>query len=405
MGDSRWKALLGAGCFSLAQAGTAQAGGFDRGGVNIDLLFDESRFATEATVTHVMPQRELKNIQRRDSPPLPVALSSSSVKVDGDYTVPRLGMKVNVGGPVDCLASYTEPYGADADYGTGNAYSVTTSEFRVDTNDYGLTCSYKMQLGQGFARIIGGVSYQDIDAFQSRQTLLAAGNTGLGEFKLSDNAWSWRIGAAYEIPEIAFRTSLLYSAKYDYHLSGTVDSTDFAGMPLGNAPGIFPVSADTQIPQALEWKVQSGIAPGWLAFGSVRWQDWSKLQSIPINGVISITTGLPSTTTSFDAFYQDGWTITGGIAHKFTDALSGAFTVTWDRGTSTVSGYQSDTWNFGLGGSYAPTPNVELRLGGSLGVLTSGTSTTAGDDPANAVTYSYGNDLLAAGTASIKISF
>ena len=406
MSGVRLKELLAAGFFSIAMTGLAQAGGFDRGGVNIDQLFDPTPYSFHSGVTYVSPQRKLKNVQRLDSPPSPTALSSSSVDVGGDYLVPYIGFKANLVEPVDCLAAYTQPFGATADYGTGNAYSVTTSEFEIETRDFALTCSYKVPLGKGSFRFIGGVSYGEVEAFQSRQTLLAFGNTGIAVFRLSDEAWSWRAGAAYEIPEIAFRASVMYNARYKYDgLSGTVDTTGFSGGPLGNVTGVYPVSASAEIPQSVEIKVQSGIAPGWLAFGSIKWQEWSKLRSIPINGVISPVTGALSTTTSFDPWYRDGWTVSGGVGHKFSDVLSGAASITWDRGTSTGSGYQTDSWNFGAGVSYTPTGNVEFRLGGSIGVLTSGSSTSAGGDPANAVIYEFGNDVVYAGGASVKIKF
>lgn len=402
MNNLRLKALLGAGCFSLSISGVANAGGFDRGGVNIDQLFDAAPYSFDAGVTYVSPQRTLKNVQRLDGS----GMSSSSVDVSGDYAVPRIGIKANIFEPVDCLASYTEPYGAEADFGMNNAYSPTAVEYYVKTNDFGLTCSYKINVGKGSLRFIGGVSYQEVDAFLSRQTLLAFGNTGLGKFKLSDEAWGWRVGAAYEIPEIALRASLMYSSSYKYDgLSGTVDTTGFAGGPLGNVTGVFPVSASAEIPQAVEFKLQSGIAPGWLAFGSVRWQEWSKLGIIPINGVINPVFGTPSPV-SFDLLYRDGWTVSGGIAHKFTDQLSGAVSLTWDRGTSTTSGYQSDTWSVASGISYSPNDKIEVRLGGSIGVLTSGSSTFTGvGDTANAITYTYEDDLLLAGSASVKVKF
>lgn len=402
MNNLRLKALLGAGCFSLLISGVANAGGFDRGGVNIDQLFDAAPYSFDAGVTYVSPQRTLKNVQRLDGS----GMSSSSVDVGGDYAVPRIGIKANIFEPVDCLASYTEPYGAEADFGMNNAYSPTAVEYYVKTNDFGLTCSYKINVGKGSLRFIGGVSYQEVDAFLSRQTLLAFGNTGLGKFKLSDEAWGWRVGAAYEIPEIALRASLMYSSSYKYDgLSGTVDTTGFAGGPLGNVTGVFPVSASAEIPQAVEFKLQSGIAPGWLAFGSVRWQEWSKLGIIPINGVINPVFGTPSPV-SFDLLYRDGWTVSGGIAHKFTDQLSGAVSLTWDRGTSTTSGYQSDTWSVASGISYSPNDKIEVRLGGSIGVLTSGSSTFTGvGDTANAITYTYDDDLLLAGSASVKVKF
>ena len=402
MNNLRLKALLGAGCFSLLSSGVANAGGFDRAGVNIDQLFDAAPYSFDAGVTYVSPQRTLKNVQRLDGS----GMSSSSVDVGGDYAVPRIGIKANIFEPVDCLATYTEPYGAEADFGMNNAYSPTAVEYYVKTNDFGLTCSYKVNVGKGTFRFIGGVSYQEVDAFLSRQTLLAFGNTGLGKFQLSDEAWGWRVGAAYEIPEIALRASLVYSSSYKYDgLSGTVDSTGFAGGPLGNVTGVFPVSASAEIPQAVEFKLQSGIAPGWLAFGSVRWQEWSKLGIIPINGVINPVFGTPSNV-SFDLLYRDGWTVSGGIAHKFTDQLSAAVSLTWDRGTSTTSGYQSDTWSVASGISYSPNDKIEVRLGGSIGVLTSGSSTFTGvGDAANAISYTYDDDLLLAGSASVKVKF
>ncbi len=402
MNNLRLKALLGAGCFSLLSSGVANAGGFDRAGVNIDQLFDAAPYSFDAGVTYVSPQRTLKNVQRLDGS----GMSSSSVDVGGDYAVPRIGIKANIFEPVDCLATYTEPYGAEADFGMNNAYSPTAVEYYVKTNDFGLTCSYKVNVGKGTFRFIGGVSYQEVDAFLSRQTLLAFGNTGLGKFQLSDEAWGWRVGAAYEIPEIALRASLVYSSSYKYDgLSGTVNSTGFAGGPLGNVTGVFPVSASAEIPQAVEFKLQSGIAPGWLAFGSVRWQEWSKLGIIPINGVINPVFGTPSNV-SFDLLYRDGWTVSGGIAHKFTDQLSAAVSLTWDRGTSTTSGYQSDTWSVASGISYSPNDKIEVRLGGSIGVLTSGSSTFTGvGDAANAISYTYDDDLLLAGSASVKVKF
>jgi len=413
MNALRLKSVLGMGCATLAMAITSQAhaGGFDRGGVNIDLLFDESRFATEAGVTHVAPQRELKNVRRLDGS----GAVTERIKIEDSYTVPRFGVKANVFDPVDCLATYTEPYGANANYGVDNAYSPTGVEFKVDTRDYGLTCSYKIQMGKGAARIIGGVSYQEVDAFLSRQQLQEYGNMGVAAFQLSDEAWSWRVGAAYEIPEMAFRASVLYSARYNYDgLAGTVDTTGFAGGPMANlipgSTGIFPVTAAAEIPQALEVKVQSGIAPGWLAFGSIRWQEWSKLNTIPILGVknpaIGANPAVPNSNVSFDLLYRDGWTVTGGIGHSFTDTLSGAVSVTWDRGTSTTSGYQTDLWNFGVGGSYKPNEHIEIRLGGSLGYWTSGESVfTGGGDTANALSYDFDNDLVTAFSGAVKIKF
>ncbi|HEV7254517.1 MAG TPA: outer membrane protein transport protein [Mesorhizobium sp.] len=441
------RALFVAGASALAVA-SAQAGGFDRGGVQVDLLFDPARIATEAGVTYVSPQRELKNVQRATSSTDPLAdriragliargidrdratgvanslrrppLFSGSVEVEGDYAVPRLGAKFNIFEPVDCLATYTQPYGADADYGTNNAYSPTAVEFEVDSHDFGLTCSYKFDLAGGQFRVIGGTSYQQLDAYLARQTLLDFGNEGIGTFELSDEAWSYRVGAAYEIPEIALRALVLYSGRYEYDLTGTVDTTGFGptGTVLAPLPGpfspfsprlttgVFDVDAQTEIPQALDIRLQSGLAEGLLGFVNIRWQDWSQLQRVRINGVVSPATGQVSPTTSFDAFYEDGWTVTAGLGKKFTDTFSGLASVTWDKGTSTFYGSQTDVYTVALGGSYTPTENVELRFGGSVGVLTGGRSDfIAEQDPANYVSYEFDADTVVAGSASIKVKF
>ena len=42
-------------------ASAAFAGGLDRGGYDIDLLFDKGRYVFESGVTYVMPDRKLKN--------------------------------------------------------------------------------------------------------------------------------------------------------------------------------------------------------------------------------------------------------------------------------------------------------------------------------------------------------
>ena len=98
----------------------------------------------------------------------------------------------------------------------------------------------------------------------------------------------------------------------------------------------------TEIPQSLELRVQTGIAEETLALARIKWQQWSRLGIVPVNGVISPTTGLPSTT-SFDPLYRDGWTVTGGIGRTFSERLSGLASITWDRGTSTISGFQTDS--------------------------------------------------------------
>ena len=71
------------------------AGGLDRSGYNIDLLFDQSRFSAQSAVIYVMPQRELKNVRDTDPSIRPGGgnLNNRSHSADDteNYAVPYIG--------------------------------------------------------------------------------------------------------------------------------------------------------------------------------------------------------------------------------------------------------------------------------------------------------------------------
>ncbi|WP_431322109.1 outer membrane protein transport protein [Rhizobium sp. YTU87027] len=420
--------MTSAGVLSLALFSTlAQpsfAGGLDRGGYNIDLLFDQSRFSAQAAVIYVMPQRELKNVRDTNTSALTGGgnLNSRSHSADEteNYAVPYLGFKVGYE-DVDCLFDYSEPFGAHTNPGINWAGANNNIETKIETHNYATTCSYKFDVGPGQLRLIGGAFYQEVEGFKERlvSTLpIALGTgTGVGRLDLEDNGWGWRTGIAYEIPEYGVRTSLVYNSRVKYDsLSGTVDLTQVRApfAPLNAAPygRVTNVFGAAEAPDSLELKVQSGIAPDWLAFGSVKWTNWSVLQSIPLCPVATKGRACTSTSstklTSLDLLYQDGWTVTGGIGHKFNEQWTGAVSLTWDRGTSHGYGSQTDSWTVGVGAAYSPTDNIEWRVAGALGVLTSGSSGVLVQDGVtygNDVSYDFGNDLVAAVSTSIKVKF
>ncbi|MBS3647604.1 transporter [Pseudaminobacter sp. 19-2017] len=430
MKRTRFTLLASAGCVCLFSAGTALAGGLERGGYNIDLLFDPSRFAAEAGATYVMPQRDLKNVRDTDTTtgfppvtpgfpdPLPPGARGlgggnlngrpTSVRDTENYWVPRIGIKAGLGDQVDCLLDYSQPWGAHTNPGLNWAGANNNIETKIDSDNYGATCSYKMDAGTGQFRVIGGVFYQKLEGFKERLAQdfspFPVPLTGIGRLDLSADGVGWRAGVAYEIDEIAFRASLVYNSEVDLgDITGTLDLSQ-----VNPAVGVQDVHGTASMPQSVELKVQSGIAPDWLAFGSIKWVDWSVLQTIPfcLTDVDNCT--YAGRRTSLDLLYRDGWTISGGVGHKFSETLSAAASVTWDRGTSTGLGTQTDTWTFSAGASYTPNQNVELRLGGALGILTSGSSGVVTKDGINYgtdVAYDFDNDLVSALSASMKVKF
>ncbi|MBZ9891475.1 transporter [Mesorhizobium sp. M7A.F.Ca.CA.001.09.2.1] len=416
----RLKALLGAGCFSLALIGTAMnpahAGGLERGGYDIDLLFDPAQVTGEVSGTYVMPQRDLKNVKDTDPSDGPLNLMgfSNSARDTESYWVPSVGIKAGMG-PVDCLVDYGQPIGASSNPGRNWAGANSNVETQVKSEAVGGTCSYKMDLGKGQFRFIGGVFHENVSGFKE-QLVAPIPGAGIGRLDLEGDGWGWRAGVAYEIPDIALRASLVYNSAVKLNnLDGTLDLSQVPAAlnPLNPFLGkVTNVSGSSQVPDSVELKLQSGIAPGWLAFGSIKWMNWSELQSIPFcpTGTASCTTTSPLRLTSLDLLYRDGWTVSGGVGHKFNDQWSGAAVITWDRGTSTGLSAQTDTWTLSGGVAYTPTQNIEVRLGGAVGVLTSGSIHTA-VNPDDGLTYDngytadFGNDLVTALSTSLKVKW
>lgn len=403
---------------ALFAASSAQAGGLERGGYNIDLLFDPSDYAFETAVTYVNPQREMNNV--RDNIPLDGDLSglpSDGVRDTEGYWVPRIGFKAAITDAVDCMADYSQPWGVHINPGRNWAGANDNVETKIESDNYAATCSYSFDMGPGRLRLIGGGFYQEVSGFKDRLVFAmpeGAPLTGMGRLKLEGEGWGWRAGIAYEIEEYALRASLVYNSavKLD-DITGTMDLRQVPGAVLPGIAGInTPVFGSADMPDSLEFKFQTGIAPDWLAFGSVKWTDWSQLQSLPFcpiatRGIDCRTSG-PTEVTSLDLLYRDGWTVSGGVGHKFNDKLSGAVSLTWDRGTSTGIGAQTDTWTVGTGISYAANENVEFRLSGALGILTSGSSGQVVKDGrtfGRRVSYDFDNDLVTAISTSLKIKF
>jgi long-chain fatty acid transport protein len=389
----------------------ALAGGLERGGYNIDLLFDTGRFTTEATSTFVMPDRKLKNVTDvpagggGDLTGLPTSANGSE-----NYWSPRIGVKAGIGDAADCMFDYSEPWGAHKNPGRNWAGANEDIETKVESRNYALTCSYRFDVGPGQLRLIGGGFYQEVYGFQERLVQafpVGSPVSGVGRLDLEGDGWGWRAGVAYEIPEYAFRASLVYNSEVKLNdITGTLDLRQVN--PAITAP--FDVNGSQAMPDVLELKVQSGIAPDWLAFGSVKWTDWSQLQSVPFFCSSAVLGVCPAgaQVTSLDLGYRDGWTIMGGIGHKFSEQWSGAVSLTWDRGTSQGFGSQTDTWALGVLGSYSPTKNIEFRLAGVLGLMTGGESRTVtlgGVQYGQRANYDFDDDLVAAISTSVKLRF
>ncbi|EJN01612.1 OmpP1/FadL family transporter [Phyllobacterium sp. YR531] len=424
--------ILGSAFILSGLTGTALAGGLERGGYNYDLLFSEDRFASEAGVIYVMPNRKIKNARDTDQSDglgangIPqLGLGKTLLSETENYSIPRASIKIGITSDFDCLAQYSQPWGVHTKPGNEWVGVNENIETKISSDEYGLTCSYKFNVGGGQLRAIGGISYQEIEGFKERlvlspnvfraldSRLVGFPGDGTGRLQLEGDGIGWRIGAAYEIPEIAFRASLIYNGEVDLgDVAGKLDLSELPPLPINPLAGrVTNVFGTAALPQSIEFKLQSGIAPDWLAFGSVKWVDWSIL-----NIVGFCAEGTPACTpdkyaTSLDLMFRDGWTVTGGVGHKFNDQWSGQVQVSWDRGTSTGLTTQTDTWLLSSGVSWSPNKNFEIRAGGAVGLLTSGSFGGVRDCDnrpgkcGTSVEYDFGDDFVSALSISGKLKF
>lgn len=344
-----------------SSSGLVHASGFDNMGIgSLDLLFDPAKVAFEGGYTYINRNVNYKvnNARRKTDTtlsdgtflpgqwtPVPDTGGPSTVAATPDVWNYTANIKVEVTENLHCLGRLNNP---------GSILEEAPEDWmgrfgfiKTELNSMGLdgTCTLKIPIRAGwYGHLIGGLRYIEADIYSSK---LTPRNLAVADMK--DSGWGWRIGTAFEIPEYAIRAQVFYDSAIDLEMQGT--------LTVGS--NIFPVVSDVSMPQGVEFRLQSGIAPKWLAFLGVKWVDWSTLNELKVETPVSYTDAYIDATRTFN--FTDGWTVTAGLGHQLTDKIQVGTSLTWDQG---IGGSYSDTYSWGLGGSYDLTKNVKLSLGG-----------------------------------------
>ncbi len=333
--------LVMAGAVSLAMgiSTAAVAGGFQRVTADTDILFEDGKASFRGGVTYFDPNRQMGNNQ---------VPGLRNTEYSNPEWLPNFAAKVSLTDDFRCAATYSRPFSANSEYDVMNNRGKLEEKFHVD--EYGATCAYFVPVGPGRLFFLGGLFISDFNYdFGGFTAVPFLGMTPLN-FGLEDSGLGYRLGFGYEIPEKAFRAQLLYRSGVDHDPDGT------AYLPRLNAT--LPVTGSGELPQSLELRVQTGIAQDWLAFGTVRWIDWSVLDTLDIN--------LGGKPFSNYYYWKDGWTVSGGVAHKFNDAFTGLVGVSWDRGVSTGWDMMGDTFTVNAGVSYKDKWGGDLKFTGGI---------------------------------------
>ena len=360
------------------------AGGFVRGTADTDLLYEEGNFNMRAGVSIVAPQRNYETIN---------GAAATDGKFTDTYAVPSAAYKINLTDDARCAGTYTISNGGDASYGmqaiiAGLADGTGTSDRHFKTNEFGMTCGYKFDgVGPGRLWLLGGVfgedfSYSETVRMLDGATLAAVGhplaafggaapmaNSGTLAFD-GGYQMGYRLGIAYEVPEIALRAQLVYRSQVNHTANGTFRFFDTTtGATLFGGAAVLPTRGWGSLPQSVELKLQSGVAEGTLAFLNVKWTDWSVLQRLNYT-IDARALGGAVVPTGLEYFWKDGWTVTAGMGRQLTDNIAGSVSLTWDQGVSTTEDAFTDTWTLASGVSMKDERGGEFRAGAAVSYLT-----------------------------------
>jgi long-chain fatty acid transport protein len=339
---------------ACATADDVLAGGWDRNDLGIDLLFDPGKVTFDTRLYDLIPNRKFDTVNGRPE----------SVSTLPNIFRPSVNLKFDPAVNAACFTSYRQPFGLDTAYPPTWSQAAIIVSRSLLVEELGLVCSYRWRAGEGYVRLIGGVTEDFATYHEDAFRHLPNGAAIVPALDLKSSGTGWRAGAAYEIPG-KLRASLMYYADVPLSAHGFLTS-----LPLGGniVLPVVPAVANASLPRIVEGVVQTAIAPRWIDTLSIKWADWSTITSIPVVAgadVAPIRAG--RTLSTLNAFFLDGWSVANTITHLWSDALSLSLNLGWDRGVSTGWTDNPDTWS--VLGFATWRVDAHLELTGGLGVF------------------------------------
>lgn len=340
----------------MAASSAAQAGGIDRSGQSIDVLFQDGNYA-EISFGSVAPDVSGTvlggNLQ-------------SSNNMSNTYWTFGAAMKHQINENLSYAIILDQPFGADVTYDPSN-YPVTGSQ--AEFKSTALTGILRYRMDNGFG-VHGGLRVQRVSA--------TAGIPVVGGYTVNgrdDTGTGYLAGFSYERPDIALRVALTYNSA----IKTKHRTTEAATLPV--APGVFvPVTRFTtteiETPQSVNLSFQTGIAKDTLLFGGVRWVEWSDFSIDPV--LYRQATG-----NAFLSYQDDTTTYSLGVGRRLSETWSASLSMSYEDGDSKtpISNLGPTSGKFGvtLGARYK-TDDISISTGVNYTWL--GNATTRVPNPA-----------------------
>lgn len=347
--------LLGASGLAL-MASAATAGGLDRSGQSVMAIFADDNTAS-LSFGYVAP-----SVTGTDD-------QGASYDVGRNYSQIGLSYTNSINEKINYSVIFDQPYGADVSYDVspitsnlgGTAADLNSKaisfvarykfsdrisvfggikgegvDATVDLNGTSYASAISVSAVAGAipgvdAETLGAALQGDLDsvvalggpgavaALGAQVTSQATTFLGTGGYSFemeNDTKMGYVMGAAYEIPEIALRFALTYSPEIE-HKAKTTENI-FGSTVSGDVEYVTP--------QSVNLDFQTGVAANTLLTASYRWTEFSAVDVIP--------DALGSDLVNLD----DSHRYSIGVARRFSDALAGSVTLTYEpTGSELVS--------------------------------------------------------------------
>ena len=322
----------------------AFAAGLDRSGQSISVFLQPGNYA-EAGISVLDPTVKSSQLNVTD--------------MAEDYYFPSAAIKVQATEHISLGLLYDQPFGADAMYNLEQSMFTNGIEAtKVEVETHNLTALIGYQPTENWNFYAGPV-WQTVEADISLRgqayispkdpTKVLSGY----DIKIhEEEAFGWLAGFAYQIPEIALKTSVTYRSEIK-HKAKSVETHKL--MPMLNVES----QLDAITPQSVNIDFQTGVAANTLAFANIRWVHWDQFAVTP--KFLNSASG-----NNLIDYSDDQWSATVGVGRKFNSHWSGSASVGYDSGAGnpvTTLGPTEGYWSVGLGGQYSPAENYFIQAG------------------------------------------
>ena len=326
--------------FSLASSRAMAQGGLDRMPPETRIMFEEGRYF-EMSWAAVSP--DLSGTGGLFDP-----ANQGTGDILESYDQWGFALKTDLNQRASLTLLLDQPWGANTFYPVIPTSGYGGTLANVDTNE--LSAILRRKVGNRGFSAYGGIRIQSIKARVAFPFAPALGFPGPYSANVErEEGVGFMAGAAYEIPKIKLRASLTYYSEID----STHDTLETS------LPAVVDATTDITTPQSINLDFQSGIAKDTLAFGSIRWVDWSKFGVFP--PLFSSATGAP-----LIEYTEDWITYTAGIGRRVTDRFSIAFLARYTPMTDqqlTTLGPVDGRTAYSIAPSFQVTNNVKLTVG------------------------------------------